>query len=286
MAKKKEEDRKVVFRRVRGRIVPIAIGAGVGGAAYGASRIPVKSKNNRINSERMNRRYFESKAAKSNLSASDADLIVNAPHDKKSLAAGSSKIRFSNIYKGFTEKARILSASSLKAFKKSKEPYIVKGKSNSVGKKQFFSGDRIPKKIMDSRKYLIQNKLQNKGEYRVTTSMGKVTSITHRKYKTLFPVFSPSKRKQIASFVEGAMEESIKGRRYKSGILGFDVMNSQKGLRLIEQNSGPADLFNPIKRVKARSYLLGRLPRRTALVGSAAVGIGAYLAARRKNGRK
>lgn len=290
------------FIRVRGRIVPIrskedrkirnlGVGVGVGAATYAASRIPIPTKNKLLANERAGRRFFENKLSKAKgISFLDKETILTQSFDDVATKAGSSKIKFAKIFKDSAEPAKMLTEKSLRAASKDKLPFMVKGVRNSTKAVFLTEQNKISKKLIAAKRYLIQPRLTNLSEYRVTTAAGKATSITHRRFSkghtmgAIFPVLNPFKRREIAKYVESAMRKT-KMVPERSGILGFDVMKSQKGLRLIELNQGPMDLFNPIKRLKAKTYLLGRLPKRSAIAVSLLAGIGAGIGAWKYGGK-
>lgn len=148
---------------------------------------------------------------------------------------------------------------------------------------------QLKKILAKPEKFIVQPRINIKKEFRATVSQGKVTSVTKRRtFKrtqigSVIPVFG-KERRAIKTFVEASIKRSTVNAA-STGIVGFDVAKTSRGFKLVEANIGPGDLLNPIKRLKAKTRLLGRLPRRTAIVASLAAGALASLVIRRTRKR-
>lgn len=274
----------IKFIRKNGRIIPIrergeniAAGAAVAGTAYAASRIPIKSKDPKLEFSRRMARALE-----------DGEHSEALPMSPRGFDL-SSKLGFAKVYGKNAIKTKLATPETLAAFKGKK--FVIKPNEDSMGRMENFFTDKskaVPKSALKG-SHVIQPRLNIEHEYRVTAAAGKVTSITHRRLNTAstspiggwIPVVKG--RGEIKHFVENSLK-SGKIPHQETGILGLDVARTKKGLKMIEANIHPGDLLNPIKSTKAKSYVLGRLPKRAALVASALVGFGAYkwLQSRRK----
>ncbi len=97
-------------------------------------------------------------------------------------------------------------------------------------------------------------------------------------FGAVIPVFG-KKREDLRKFVERSLRKSTVNP-LKTGVVGFDVARTPKGFKLIEANSFPAGLGNPIKNLRAKTRLLGKLPIKAALGVSLTAGVTAFIVSR------
>ena len=232
MAKRKQVKKKPFIK-------DIAVATLAGGTAYGVARIPLPTLNKRLAViQRANRR------AESKLGARLAEEFITEPRRNSWMLSRKDIFPFMfnkdavTTYPASFVKGRIRKASSLKARIQGgvSEKFIIKKSNEAMSKPGSFIDEtnfnrrkaQVAKVLKNPDAYVIQPKIPIKAEYRVTSTAGKVTSITHRRIPgvtspigAVVPVINPKTRKDLTKFVERAWRRSaMKRSAVSSGMIG------------------------------------------------------------------
>ena len=266
----------------------VLVGTAVGGTAFGISRIPSRPKSIKLRAIQRRARRLEP------FGDIGEEILTNPVGTKTTLRIGDKKF-FADTFgkdaiatKSLDDvlgKSRTVKGALKKITGFAGEDFLIKPRKGALSNpKSFITSSNISRRskqflrsLIGPKKFLVQPRLNIINEFRVSVAAGKVTSVTNRRIGrsavgAIIPVFG-RKRTKLIKFVERAINRS-KIQPVKTGFIGFDVAELSRGkFKLIEGNVGPADLINPVKSIKAKTRLLGRLPIKAAIGVSIIAGI-------------